>query len=307
MTQEIYVGDKRSNAGCLLILLIAALLFAGVFYLVWLRPRADKPADAPAAQQDAPAADTKPSATPAPASSAAPSDAGLALLTEARRLKAEGQLLETREKAYEILNVSKNSVAIEEATRMLGEVNVELVLTPRAMPEKTDYTVQPGDSLVVLAKKYNTTVDAIRKGNRISGSVIRVNDRMRIFTGKFSIRVSKTKNILDLYLNDRLFKRYPVGTGEFGRTPIGDFAIVEKIAQPTWWRPDGKAVPYGDTNNVLGTHWLSLNIPGYGIHGTWEPDTIGKQASAGCIRLLNQDVEELFTLVPEGTPVVIAE
>lgn len=310
MTQEIYVGDKRSNAGCLLILLIAALLFAGVFYLVWLRPKPAKPDGAPVAQEDAPvaaAADKKDSSAPAPVSSAAPSDAGLALLTEARRLKAEGQLLETRDKAYEILSVSKNAVAIEEATRMLGEVNVELVLTPRAMPEKTDYTVQPGDSLVVLAKKYNTTVDAIRKGNRISGSVIRVNDRMRIFTGKFSIRVSKTKNILDLYLNDRLFKRYPVGTGEFGRTPVGDFAIVEKIAQPTWWRPDGKAVPYGDTNNVLGTHWLSLNIPGYGIHGTWEPDTIGKQASAGCIRLLNQDVEELFTLVPEGTPVVIAE
>lgn len=191
MTQEIYVGDKRSNAGCLLILLIAALLFAGVFYLVWLRPKPAKPAEAPAPQQDAPASSDKKASAPATTSSAAPSDAGLALLTEARRLKAEGQLLETREKAYEILNASKNSVAIEEATRMLGEVNVELVLTPRAMPEKTDYTVQPGDSLVVLAKKYNTTVDAIRKGNRISGSVIRVNDRMRIFTGKFSIQIGR--------------------------------------------------------------------------------------------------------------------
>ena len=58
---------------------------------------------------------------------------------------------------------------------------------------------------------------------------------------------------------------------------------------------------------MLGTHWLSLDLPGYGIHGTWEPDTVGKQESAGCIRLVNADIEELYTLLPVGTPVVIQE
>ena len=78
------------------------------------------------------------------------------------------------------------------------------------------------------------------------------------------------------------------------------------MPQPTWWK-DGKAIPFGDTNNVLGTHWLALDVPGYGIHGTWQPETIGKQASAGCIRLVNAEIEELFTLVPVGTPVTITE
>jgi lipoprotein-anchoring transpeptidase ErfK/SrfK len=48
-------------------------------------------------------------------------------------------------------------------------------------------------------------------------------------------------------------------------------------------------------------------VKGYGIHGTWDKDSIGKAESAGCIRLRNEDVEELFLLVPVGTPVRIEE
>jgi lipoprotein-anchoring transpeptidase ErfK/SrfK len=46
-------------------------------------------------------------------------------------------------------------------------------------------------------------------------------------------------------------------------------------------------------------------VPRYGIHGTWETNSIGKQSSAGCIRLLNDDVAELFLLLPLGTSVTI--
>lgn len=73
-------------------------------------------------------------------------------------------------------------------------------------------------------------------------------------------------------------------------------------------------IPFGDKDNVLGTRWMSLQaanptnaVRGYGLHGTWEPETIGRQASAGCVRLLNNEVEELFLLVPIGTRVVITE
>jgi lipoprotein-anchoring transpeptidase ErfK/SrfK len=121
------------------------------------------------------------------------------------------------------------------------------------------------------------------------------------------VQVSKSKNILDLYLDGKLFKRYRVGTGEYSRTPVGEFKITDRIPQPTWWRPDGKAIPFGDPDNELGTHWLSLDIRGYGLHGTWEPDTIGHQASAGCVRMLNEEIEELFTILPIGTPVAIVE
>jgi lipoprotein-anchoring transpeptidase ErfK/SrfK len=52
---------------------------------------------------------------------------------------------------------------------------------------------------------------------------------------------------------------------------------------------------------------MSINYPGYGIHGTWDKESLGKQSSAGCIRLQNSDIEELFTIIPLHTKVKIID
>lgn len=314
--KDLYLRPQRSTRGCLVALLLLFVVLLAAWWF-WRRPRRENPEPPPATAEVAPPA-TEPPPAAAPAPKAAPppvasvpsapaSDPGLGLLARARELRGEDKLVEARDAAWQALDQSSNQVARTGAEALLGEVNIELLMSPRMMPEKEEYVVVSGDSLDKLRKKFGTTVEVIRRGNRIPGDVIRAGDRFRIFKGKFTIEVSKTRNDLVLRMNDRFFKRYRVGSGEFGKTPVGDFVIKEKIAQPTWWRPDGKPIPFGDPENVLGTHWLSLDIPGYGIHGTWEPDTIGKQASAGCIRLLNAEVEELFNLVPEGTPVRIVE
>ena len=77
------------------------------------------------------------------------------------------------------------------------------------------------------------------------------------------------------------------------------------VCPPLW--KDGQTIPFGSKENVLGKYWLALDIPHYGIHGTWEPETIGRQSSQGCIRLINEDVEELFIILPAGTPVQVTE
>ena len=252
-----------------------------------------------------------PSPTPAPtagqevASSGTPFDAGLA---EAIAAQKAGRLQEAREKAQAVLEQAQGHPAqVAEAEKVLGAIHTEQLFTPRPMPEKSDYTVQPGDSLDRIARKYGTTVELIQKGNNVRGALIKAGDRLRVFSGTWAIRVNKTRNDLLLTLNGKFFKRYRVGTGEFSKTPVGEFKIVDRIAQPTWWHPDGRTIPFGDPENLLGTHWLALDIKGYGIHGTWEPDTVGKQSSLGCVRLINEEVEELFTLVTIGTPVIIEE
>ena len=50
-----------------------------------------------------------------------------------------------------------------------------------------------------------------------------------------------------------------------------------------------------------------MNLRGYGIHGTWKPESIGTQCSNGCIRMRNDDVNELFTILPYHTKVTIEE
>ena len=84
-------------------------------------------------------------------------------------------------------------------------------------------------------------------------------------------------------------------------SPIGTFQIVQRVTNPTWYSK-GKVVGPGKTNPV-GTRWIGLSAKGYGIHGTNNPASIGHNASHGCIRMRNQDVEELFTMVSVGDTV----
>ena len=216
---------------------------------------------------------------------------------EALKLKADGKPIEARALLQEL-------VTNDQAAAALGELNTQIALTALPAPEKLDYTIQPGDTLGKIASRYGTTIELLRKANHLTGDKIRVGDRLRIYQGKFAVAVSKNANTLTVTDAGKFFKRYRVGTGQFSKTPIGDFKITVRQEKPDWHRGD-KIVPFGDPENILGTHWLGLDVRGYGIHGTWETNSIGKQSSAGCIRMLNDDVAELFTLLPVGTPVSI--
>jgi lipoprotein-anchoring transpeptidase ErfK/SrfK len=216
--------------------------------------------------------------------------------------------------AQAILNRIPDIGSQPDAVKLLGEVNIKVLKSPLMMPGKEYYVIESGDYLQKIAKKYNTTVALLKVMNGLETDMIRLGDRMLVFNGDFSIRVSKSRNELDLLLGDRLFKRYRVGTGEFGKTPVAEFKLVDKIVEPPWTRPsDGRQIEYGDPENVLGSRWMAIKseehpeLTGFGIHGTWERDSIGKQSSAGCIRMLNEDVEELFDLVPRQTSVKIID
>lgn len=111
-----------------------------------------------------------------------------------------------------------------------------------------------------------------------------------------------SQKVIRIYINDRKLyledgqrtgRVYPIAVGKPSTpTPLGACHIITKIVNP---------------GGVLGTRWLGLDIPNgpYGIHGTFQPDSIGKAVSNGCIRLYNNNVEELFSLVRIGTTVII--
>ena len=113
------------------------------------------------------------------------------------------------------------------------------------------------------------------------------------------IVVSIPDRKLALIEDGRVVKVYPTAVGRAtSPTPSGTFAIVQRISNPAWYGP-GKVVAPGK-NNPLGTRWLGLNRKSYGIHGTNEPHSIGRNASHGCVRMRNRDVEDLFARVAVG-------
>jgi lipoprotein-anchoring transpeptidase ErfK/SrfK len=116
------------------------------------------------------------------------------------------------------------------------------------------------------------------------------------------ILVSIPDRKLAVMESDRVVRVFATAVGA-PRTPspAGSFTIVQRIPDPTWYGP-GKVVPPGKCN-PLGTRWLGLSLKGYGIHGTNAPSSIGRNASHGCIRMRNRDVEQLFEMVAVGDAV----
>jgi lipoprotein-anchoring transpeptidase ErfK/SrfK len=265
-----------------------------------LPPPAPVPAPTPA-----PGPVSVPTPVPAAADASAAHAPALALWAETETLMKQGEWGPAREKALAALQGSPNPALRRTIEDALGDIHIRLVFSRAPMEEKVEYVIQSGDSLDAIARRQGTTVELLLKGNQLSGPTIRPGDRLRILTGTFRAVVDLSDREMTLWLNDRFFKRYAVGTGKHETTPTGDFKITDRIAQPTWWRPDGRSIPYGDPDNELGTHWLALDVRGYGLHGTWKPETIGHAESAGCVRFHNEDIEELFTLLPRGVAVTI--
>ena len=111
---------------------------------------------------------------------------------------------------------------------------------------------------------------------------------------------------------------YPVSVGRMDwATPLGETRVVSMQRDPPWRPPESirrehaeagdplpLVVPPGP-DNPLGRHALRLGIPGYLIHGTNKVFGVGMRVSHGCIRMLPEDIEQLFELVSPGTPVRI--
>ena len=111
---------------------------------------------------------------------------------------------------------------------------------------------------------------------------------------------------------------YPASIGRMDwKTPLGGARIIRKQRNPSWRPPAsvrqeaaaaGEALPDvmpPGPENPLGTHALRLNLPGYLIHGTNKPYGVGMRVTHGCVRLLPEDISELFERVQVGTPVQI--
>ena len=127
-----------------------------------------------------------------------------------------------------------------------------------------------------------------------------------------TIVVNRAQNRLYLFDGTKLFRTFPVATGQaIYPTPAGTWHIVVKWKNPWWYPPTQdswarglKPVPPGP-GNPLGTRWMGLDAPGVGIHGTDEPASIGYSASHGCIRMQVPDAEWLFDHVDIGTTVYV--
>jgi len=228
------------------------------------------------------------------------------LYAQAVALEEKNELLKARENYQKIMSDYPDFKEIANVQKKLESANLKIIFSAIETPQTIIHEVQPGESLGKIAKQYSVTTELIKKSNNLTQDTIKAGQRLRIWKGVFSIFVDKSQNILLLKCDGEIIKVYNVSTGKNNITPVGTFKIVNKLIDPPWYK-NGRAIPPGNPENILGSRWMGFDIPSYGIHGTTQPETIGQQVTAGCVRMRNEEVEELFSLIPVGTQVTIID
>jgi len=211
--------------------------------------------------------------------------------------------------------VVTDALPLPSVRERLDGLNREVLFSGREVPGTLfRHQVQAGDTLDRLMRR--DWKGRVRAGY---GLVLWINsipsaDRLRtvpILVPEEPVRILVRKSAHELWvlLGEVPVRVIPVGLGMNGRTPEGAFEIEELLPRPDYWPPGGKRVPFGHPDNPLGTRWMGFkdtpDAQGFGIHGTSDPRSIGKDLSQGCVRLVNADVEALFTWVVPGTRVEI--
>ncbi len=225
--------------------------------------------------------------------------------------------------------LDSNQLSAAERAQAYGGINAlsgKLFFGAKIVPGDIvgqSYVVKKGDSLERIAKREKLGVDW-RFIQRINGlktpTAIRPDQRLKLAYGPFDAEVVKADFRFNVYAGTGegrvMVASLPCGLGENDSTPVGTFRVRKgsKLVDPAWTNPrTGEKFASNDPKNPIGERWIGLEgttpetakFTGYGIHGTTEPQSIGKQMSMGCVRLGDAEVEVAYELIGEQSTVVI--
>ena len=244
------------------------------------------------------------------------------LVAEGRVKQASGDLVGARAAMNEALHSGRlaegDAVAVRAA---LAEINRKLVFSPQrfaADPHVDAVTVQSAREMVMSARQHSIPWESVCRINGVSDRKLRPGQTLKVPNGPFHALVDKSDFRMDLYLGALpgepgavYVTSLPVGLGKDDSTPTGLWSIPAggKTKHPHWTNPRTNETFEGkDPKNPLGGFWIALrgeegNALGqqsYGIHGTIEPESIGRQASMGCVRLKHEDIALVYDLLTDG-------
>jgi LysM repeat protein len=225
----------------------------------------------------------------------------------AAKLRQEGKLAEAREALIAFIQKYPAGLHLEEAKDLLGEVNVDILLSRYPSPEKTEYVVKPGDVLAKIARKLKTTPELIMRMNNMSGTMLRIGERLLISRPDFSIVTQRKANLVVLLNHGVFFKHYHVREAKL--PPKQPPTITAKVAETMAFK-GGKRVGLGSKEYIGSTRWIRLaGAPAYTLYST--PDAahpnLDQPPPPSGIGLAASDVEELSGLVNNGTSVTITD
>lgn len=237
-----------------------------------------------------------------------------------------GRLLEARKLVAEAFAAAADDAARSAWAEQAVALNKKLLKDPANTADVEVVTVNPGESLTHVARRTKSMHGEPGLIFLLNGihpkTPVRAGAKLVVTKGTWSIFVDKTLFKLWLCYEGAPYKAYDVCVGRIEngecKTPAATWTLDVKNPKPTWTAPPDwlekenlkNPIPYGHAKNPLGEYWLGLSTAGYngfGIHGTNEPDTMGKNASMGCVRMRNNDIVEIAMCAWKGMSVVTAD
>lgn len=285
-------------------------------------PTTEKPASPETKPTTTDAPQPAPTTTPATVAKEQPrsNEPVAALLESAKSAMDRGDVLAARKIYSELLQRDLDAATLTTVRDKAEQIAMDTILGPRIVPGDPlvdRHVVDAGDLLTKIATANKVPVGVLARINGMADpNKIGIGQTLKVIKGPFRAVVDKEHFTLDVYLGDTFVRQFKVGLGADSSTPTGEWVVQNKLENPRYYPPRGGPIlAADDPKNPLGERWIGLRgVKGealgqerYGIHGTIEPETIGKNASLGCVRLKNEDVEQLYSYLVEQHSTVIVK
>jgi len=234
-------------------------------------------------------------------------DVSLPEFEAAVKLRQDEKLPEARDALVAVIQKYPAGKHLDEARDVLGEVNTTILLSRHPSPEKTEYIVKPGDVLAKIARKLKTTPEMIMRMNNMSGTMLRIGDRLLISHPDFSMVIQRKANLIVLLNHGAFFKQYHVREAKLPQKQPSK--IMAKVAETMAWK-GGKRVGLGSKEYLASTKWIRMaGAPAYTLYAVADathPHLDQPPPPTG-LGLAAVDLEELSTLVNKTTSVTIVD
>ncbi|HEY2588291.1 MAG TPA: L,D-transpeptidase family protein [Tepidisphaeraceae bacterium] len=246
-------------------------------------------------------------------------------LADAKAKLAAGDLIGARQILNDNLIAGRGDA--EALKQQIEQINQTLIFSAKKFPDDPwggSYQVAGGERLGSIANRNSVTWDLLARINNVTPRKLRQGQWIKIAKGPFYAVVTKHSFKMDLYLGapggpgSMFVRTFMVGLGKDNSTPTGLWMCKagDKIRNPRYYPSrGGDIIAPDDPKNPLGGYWIAIEgLDGqavgkesYGIHGTIEPDSIGKMSSQGCIRLRSEDISWVFDLLVDGKSKVLVK
>src|ERR1700722_13740059 len=228
-------------------------------------------------------------------------DPGIAMFSQAKRVIASGDQNEAQKILLSLVQSFPDSTRINEARKLLGDLNISTFFSPEPGPDKTEYVVTRGDSIARIAAKTKNPAELIFKANGLDSLTIQPGRRLILPKGQFSLVVNTKKGDVTLMNNGIFFRWYkPLEVKLPPKVVLGQFKTREKIA----WSA-GIQVAFGEKKYLGSSRWIVISGSGITLYSETNPQTPNAQKPGAGMMLAPADMEELFALVPKDTPVTV--